>query len=102
MPAELGGDERLVREWLCERGYEPEYEPKAVVGGKKPDFLAIADGRTATPNVLWAEVKSLERDDTDIAMSRSWPILKELGVPDNLHGHAMLHVTEATREQSVR
>jgi hypothetical protein len=102
MPAELSGDERLVQDWLRQRGYEPEYEPAMVSDGRRPDFLAIATGHSATPDVFWAEVKSLQPDDTMIALSKSSPILKKLGVPDKVHGHAMLHVTEATSEQSVR
>jgi hypothetical protein len=102
MPAELSGDECLVRDWLCHRGYEAEYEPAIVTNGRRPDFLANAVSGTATPDIFWAEVKSLQPDSTDIALSKSWPILKKLGVPDKVNGHAMLHVTEATTEQSVR
>jgi hypothetical protein len=102
MPAELSSDERLVRDWLCERGYEPEYEPAIVKSGRQPDFLATATTRAATPNIFWAEVKSLQPDNTALALSKAWPILKKLGVPDKVNGHAMLHVTEATSEQSVR
>ncbi len=103
MSVELNADERLVRDWLCERGYpELEYEPAIVTKGRRPDFLAIANRGGLTPNVLWVEVKSLAADNTVIALSKSWPILKELGAPEKVNGHAMLHVTETTREQSVR
>jgi hypothetical protein len=102
MPAELSGEERLVQNWLCERGYEPEYEPAIVADGRQPDFLAIAHNDTATPDIFWAEVKSLQPDSTAIALSKVSPLLKGLGVPDKVHGHAMLHVTEATSQQAVR
>ena len=100
MGARLSNDERLIRDWLCERGYpEPKHEAKIVAW---PDFLAVADDASVTPNVLWAEVKSLEPDDTDKGLSKTWPILRELGVPDGVNGDATLHVTADTREQSVR
>src|ERR1700732_430343 len=102
MAAELSDDERLVQNWLCERGYALEYEPVVVSNGRRPDFLAIAGSLSPTPDVLWAEVKSLQPDSTSIAISKSWQVLKNLHVPDKVNGHAMLHVTEATREQSVR
>jgi len=103
MGAELSDDERLIRDWLCERGYpEPEHESKIVANGQRPDFLAVADDASVTPNVLWAEVKSLQPDITAKRLSKTSPILRELGVPDGVNGDATLHVTEATREQSVR
>jgi len=102
MPADPSGDERLVRDWLSQRGFEPEYEPPLVSSGRQPDFLVTARSHQATPGVFWAEVKSLQPDSTSLALSKSWPILKSLRVPQKVHGHAMLHVTEMTREQSIR
>jgi hypothetical protein len=102
MAAELSDDERMVRDWLRKRGYpEPEYEPSIVDKGKKPDFLAIADS-TTTPSMLWAEVKSIGPEDSIVALTKFWPVLKEMRVPTNINGHARLHVTKNTREQSVR
>jgi hypothetical protein len=98
--AELSDDERLVREWLRDRGYEPEYEP--VTSGRRPDFLATACSGTTTPNSIWAEVKSLQPENTTIALSKAWPTLKTLRLPDKLNGHAMLHVNKGTRDQSIR
>jgi hypothetical protein len=99
----LSEDERLVSGWLRERGYaEPEHEPDLVSSGKRPDFLASADVSGLTPDILWAEVKSLGPDCTARAIEKSWPILKQLRVPDYVNGHATLHVTPTTREQSVR
>ena len=103
MPAELSDDEFLVRDWLGRRGYpEPEYEPLISGSNRRPDFFAVANEASVTPNMLWAEVKSLQPDNTAIGLSKTWPILRELGVPAGINGHAMLHVTEGTREQSVR
>lgn len=102
MAQELSEDECLVRDWLRERGYtELEHEPAIITNGRRPDFLATTYRGDSTPNTLWAEVKSLEPDNTVIALSKSWPVLKELGVPENINGHAMLHVTKTTRAQSV-
>jgi hypothetical protein len=99
----LSEDERLVSDWLRERGYaEPEHEPDLVSIGKRPDFLTSAKINSLTPDVLWAEVKSLGPDVTARAIEKSWPVLKQLGVPSEVKGHAMLHVTPITREQSVR
>lgn len=101
--AELSDDERLARDWLCERGYDKlEYEPAVVTSGRRPDFFATSNDGGTTPSTLWAEVKSLEPEDTAIAISKSWPTLKSLGVPANINGHAMLHVNKLTRDQSVR
>lgn len=102
MVAKLSGDEMLVRDWLCQRGYpEPEYEPD-VGAGKRPDFFAATGQMGVSPSSLWAEVKSLQPENTKLLLDRTWPVLKQLGVPAGLNGHAMLHVTDITREQSVR
>jgi hypothetical protein len=101
MTLEMSDDERLVRDWLSERGYlEPEYEPVKI--GRRPDFLAVANRDGITPDPLWAEVKSLGPEDSVVALSRTWPVLKDLGVPKGINGYATLHVNELTREQSVR
>lgn len=102
MAIRLSVDETLVQEWLSQRGYSKlEYEPQ--VGAKKrPDFLAIAEGPNIIPGMLWAEVKSLQSENTSAALDRTWPILKQLDVPAGLSGRAMLHVAGVTRNQSVR
>lgn len=102
MPTRLSDDERLVGDWLCKLGYEPEHEPAVVESGRRPDFLAIARSPTAIPDAFWAEVKSLQPDNSAIVQSKLWPLLKILTVPSGLYGHATLHVTEVTKEQSVR
>jgi hypothetical protein len=101
--AELSADECLVRDWLRERGYpEPEYEPRIVADGRRPDFLASTSNPVVTPNLLWAEVKSLQPDNTAIGLAKISHILRGLDIPKGINGYAILHVTEASREQSVR
>jgi hypothetical protein len=98
----MNDDERLVHDWLCERSYLPEYEPAIVATGRKPDFLVVGRDARPTPQTFWAEVKSLQPENSRIAISKSLPVLKEFGVPENVNGHAMLHVNENTRQQSIR
>jgi hypothetical protein len=99
---QLSDDERIVEGWLRDHGYPKlQYEPAIVTTGRKPDFLAVAKNGIE-PSTVWAEVKSIGPEDTIFALNRAWPTLKELGVPEKINGHAMLHATQATREQSVR
>src|SRR5262249_5323156 len=97
-------DERrrvLAQSWLEQRGYKAEFDPALVATGRRPDFLCHAIAEVQPP-VLWAEGKSIEPDDTSLVLSQVWPVLKSLAVPPGLTGHAMLHATPATRQQSVR
>src|SRR5579872_2205937 len=94
-------DEGLARDWLQSRGYCVEFEPRAVMTGRKPDFLATAQG-SITPGVIWAEVKSIGPESRTVTQATIWQLLKELRLPPGLNGSAVIHVNNRTRPQSVR
>lgn len=98
----LSNEELLAEGWLRQRGYEPTYQPGLVTSGRCPDFLAIGSARNIVPNVLWAEVKSLDPDSTTAAIHKMWPVVRAADIPAHIKGDATLHVNPGTREQSVR
>jgi hypothetical protein len=97
----MSSDERPAYEWLRERGYDVEFNPHIVTFGRRPDFLCTTT-KGGNPDVFWAEVKSIEQDDTTAVMSMIWPVVQGIPLPAELKGHATLEVNSTTREQSVR
>jgi hypothetical protein len=102
MTENLSDDEQLAQDWLRQRGYETNYYPTLVASGRRPDFLAIGSVPNTTPGLFWAEVKSLDPDSTAAAIHKVLPIVRAFNMPCDIKGHATLHVTPGTREQSVR
>jgi hypothetical protein len=98
MPDAMTDEEQLAAEWLMSRGYDPEFQSKIVTKGRSPDFLGR---RSADPNALWAEVKTLEPESVSIVMGRAWEIIKASVLPADLRGFATLWVNGGTRDQSV-
>lgn len=92
-------DEARAEAWLRAQGYEPA-RPEWLPPGKNPDFWA--ESLIHTPHGIWAEVKSIEPDDSTAAMGRFASIIGSARIPPNLYGHAMVHLEPHAVEQSVR
>ncbi|NWG55053.1 MAG: hypothetical protein HXY28_15185 [Hydrogenophilaceae bacterium] len=91
-------DEARAEAWLVQQRYAPS-RPTWLPAGRNPDFWAEA--ATLAPPHLWAEVKSIDEDDSTAALVRAQGILARTEIPPQLHGQAVLNVEPNAIEQSI-
>jgi hypothetical protein len=91
-------EEARAKAWLHAQGYigsRPTWLPR----GRNPDFWA--ESATLAPPHLWAEVKSIEPDDSTAALSRFRSVIASAKIPPGLRGHGMVYIEPHAIEQSV-
>jgi hypothetical protein len=92
-------EEARAEAWLRAQGYIPS-RPTWLPRGRNPDFWA--ESATLAPPYLWAEVKSIDPNDSTAALSRFHSIIASAKIPPGLHGHGMVNIEPHAVEQSVR
>lgn len=92
-------EEARAEAWLHAQGYSPS-RPTWLPRGRNPDFWA--ESATVAPPRLWAEVKSIDPDDSTAALSRFRSIIASARIPPGLRGHGMVNIEPHAVEQSVR
>lgn len=92
-------EEGWAEAWLQARGYTAS-RPTWLPRGRNPDFWA--ESATLAPPHIWAEVKSIDPDDSTAVLSKFWPIVSSASIPPGLNGHGIVHIEPHASEQSVR
>jgi hypothetical protein len=98
--SETDEEEARAEAWLRAQGYtasRPTWLPATL---KNPDFWATND-MLAPPN-LWAEVKSIDPDDSTAVLGKYRDLIRAARIPPGLHGHAMMHLDPGAIEQPLR
>lgn len=92
-------EEARAKAWLHAQGYATS-RPTWLPRDRNPDFWA--ESPTLAPPHLWAEVKSIDPDDSTAALSRFRSIIASAKIPPDLRGHGMVYIEPHAVEQSVR
>lgn len=94
-------EERLAAAWLEERGYLPERPTWLPKERRNPDFWA-APAIAENLEPLWCEVKSIDPDDSTLALHNFSKFVTATPIPPGLTGSATLNIEPHAIEQSVR
>src|SRR5262245_61602710 len=92
-------EEALAEAWLRAQGYTAT-RPTWLPPGRSPDFWA--ESVTLAQPPLWAEVKSIDLDDSTAALSRFRSVIALAKIPPDLRGHGIVRIEPHAVEQSVR
>ena len=92
-------EEEKAQAWLHAQGYTVS-RPTWLPNGRSPDFWAEAT--SLAPPYLWAEVKSIEPDDSTAAMAKFSERIRTARLPQGLRGHAMMVLDPQAIEPSVQ
>jgi len=88
------------RAWLVERGYTPERPICLPKGLRNPDYWAVSN--VSQPPELWAEVKSIDEDDSTAVLVKYHRLVSSIVIPDGLSGYAHISIEPKAVEQSIR
>lgn len=93
-------EEERAKAWLRDRGYATERPTWLPDGSLKPDFWAECE--RLKPARLWAEVKSVDEDDSTAVLAKFHHLVSSANIPSDLNGHAHITIEPHAVEQSIR